>query len=578
MKKFVIIFSCFFVLFSCNQTEKKTFEFAGGTFRMCLGELPSTVIARDVSDVHSATVLNQVMEGLVSFNPMDMKIKPQLAKSWTVSADQLSYEFQIREDVLFHECEVFSSKTDRKLTVDDIVFTFEMIGKKDKSGVPTLAYTSFFGASIKGMQAFQEGKTKRISGITSNKNSIKIVLNQPDANFLFKLANINAAIISKKVVLAGKENLMIGTGPFVYKGITEGDHTTVNLLKNETYYVCDKDGNSLPYLASIEFIVEQQKLEQLSLFEEGKIDFIASLPTSRISAMLEGRINDFNGVPPLYILRNNPLLSTNFYFFNMLDERFKDVRVRKAFNYAINRSKITQEILKGQAYEDGIYGIVPPISSLFRGYDFKEVKAVSYDYNPELAKELLAEAGYPDGKNFGSVKLRVNYGDVHTEVAEEIAEQIYANLGINVNIDASSFEQKTKDADYLKGDIFRIAWFADYLSPESFLTNFYGKIVPKSLEEPSLINQSRYKNAKFDALLEQAKKEAKLSERIHLYQEAEVELMKDPPFMALWYNGDIQILNAKVRNFYENPLNYFSFKEVYLKDWTKQEYENRIKN
>lgn len=578
MKKKGCLLVLLVFLLSCkNETDKKQFEFAGGEFSMCLGEEPSDLIARNVTDVHSATVINQVMEGLVSFNSSDMKIKPQLASSWQISADLLTYRFKLRTDVLFHDCD-FLSASERKLTVADVVYTFEKIAEKDAKGNSTAAYTSFFSNAIKGMDEFHAGKAKSISGIKTDGNTIIMSLTQPDANFLYKLANVSASIVSKKIGQAQQEELMIGTGPFMFKGISDGEQRTITLPKNPAYYLEDKEGNSLPYLNQLVFIIENKQLNQLDLFENGKVDFISALPSSRISAMLEGRIKDFNGVPPLFILRNNPLLATNYYFFNMKDKRFSDARVRKAFNYAINRAKITQEVLNGQAYEDGVYGIVPPISSIFRGYDFKNIKTKAYDYDPELAKSLLAAAGFPEGKGFGSVQLRVNYGDIHTAVAEEIAKQVYSTLGIIINIDASSFEQKTSDADFLRGDLFRIAWFADYLSPESFLMNFYGKIVPSSMDEPSKINQSRYTNPTFDKIFEQAKKEAKLSDRLRLFAEAEEELMKDPPFISLWYNGDIQIVKSNVRNFYENPLNYYSFREVYKKDWTKQEYEKRIKS
>ena len=577
MFKFIIISFGFLFLFSCsNSTNKKQFEFSGGSFKMCIGEGPSSTIARNVTDVHSATIFNQVMEGLVSFNPADMKITPQIASSWTISADQLTYQFTIREGILFHECDELSSTFSRTLTTEDIVYSFELIAKKDDKGDPTPAYSSFFRSTIKGIDAFHQGKAKSISGISVKDNIISIKLAQIDTDFLYKLANVNAFISSKKLIESGNENLIIGTGPFVYNGLND-DKSKILLTKNQDYYLLDKEGNALPYLDQIELIIEHKKLEELTYFEEGKIDFISGLPTSRISSMLEGRMNDFNKVPPLLILRNNPLLATNYYFFNMNDKRFKELKVRKAFNYAIDRNKITQEILRGQAYENGVYGIVPPISSIFRGYDYSGVKENSYDFNPELAKKLLAEAGYPNGENFGSVNLRVNLGDIHSAVAEEISDQIFQTLGINVNIDATTFEQKNKDADFLNGDMFRIAWFADYISPESFLINFYGKIVPKSMDEPSQINQSRYINPNFDKLFEAAKKESKLAERLKMFAEAEKELMKDPPLMALWYNGDIQLIYSKVRNFNENPLNYINLKEVYIKEWTKTEFENRIK-
>lgn len=578
MAKQIILFLFITILiFSCSE-DKKTFENAGGIFKMCLSDFPTTNFPNKVTDVHSATVMYQVMEGLVSFNPEDMKIQAQLAKSWKISSDNLSYDFEIRTDVLFHECEVLSSESDRLLTTEDIVFTFENACSKDDKGNPSIAYSSFFQGTIKGVDAFHAGKSKKISGIKVKDNHVIIELTKPDANFLYKLAIINCAIVSKKVVASKNEELMIGTGPFCYKGLEKGEKSKITLSKNEDYYMTDAKGNSLPYLDGIEFVIETKKLDELEMFENNETHFIASLPTSRISAMLEGRMKDFNGTPPLLILRNNPLIATNYYFFNMNDPRFKDVRVRQAFNYAINRNEITQNILRGQAYEDGNYGITPPISKAFNGFDFKGVKAYSYEYNPEKAKELLAEAGFPNGANFGSVDLIINIGDMNSAVAEEIASQLSQNLGINVNIDASSFEQKNEDASYSKGDLFRSAWFADYISPESFLINFYGKVVPKNAKEPSKINQARYINPKFDKLYEQGQLAKSTKEALYYFSEAEKELMKDPPLIPLWYNGDIQLVYSKVRNFHENPLNYFIFKEVYFKDWTKSEWENRIKN
>jgi oligopeptide transport system substrate-binding protein len=575
--KFTVLI-LFFLVYSCStKPSKKQSEFAGNSFKMCIGEKPASMIPRNVTDVHTAIIMNQVMEGLVGINPSDMKIIPLIASSWKISPDQLTYEFTIRDDVYFHECDILNSKSKRKLSLDDIVYTFEKIAEKDKNGNPTSAYSSFFKGSINGIDNYHDGVTKTITGISIEKNNvIKIKLTQIDSDFLYKLANVNASIVSKKMS-ENEHSFMIGTGPFIYKGFDNEGKNQITLSKNQEYYLNDKDGNALPYLDNIFITVENKKLDELTKFENGEIDFIGTLPTSKISAMLEGRMKDFNGVPPLFILRNNPLLATNFYFFNMYDKRFADVKVRQAFNYAINRSKITQKVLKGQAYEDGVYGIVPPISSIFRAYDYKGVKDVSYDFNPEKAKKLLSEAGYPNGQNFGTVTLRLNLGDVHSAVAEEFADQIKSVLGINVNIDASSFEQKTSDANYLKGDLFRITWFADYLSPESFFMNFYGKIVPKSLDEPSFVNQSRYQNDKFDALVDKAKTETKLSERLKIFAEAEIELMKNPPIIPLWYNGDIQILYSKVRNFHENPLNYFNLREVYIKEWSKSEYENRIK-
>jgi len=550
-------------------------EYAGGTFRMAMDAGIATGKPCMVTDYYTSVILSQTMEGLVSLNPENLKVKPQLATSYKVSTDGLTYEFVLREDVLFHPHPAFTSEEDRKMTPEDILYSFQAACTKDDKGLPSPAYTSIFRKTVKGATAYFEGKAKTISGIRAKGNKLVIELIEKDANFLHKLADINAAITSRKVSQANGEQAIIGTGPFLFADITQEKQKTILLEKNPDYYMQDANGCALPYLDQLEFIIENGKQNQLALFQQGKTDFILDIPASGITHMLEGRIRDFNSVPPLLVLRSNPLLVTNYYFFNMQDPRFKDIRVRKAFNYAVDRARITRDILLGQVHENGFYGVVPPIPATFANYDFEGIRREGYGFDPEKARELLAQAGYPDGKDFGSVTLKFNIGDLQSAVAEEFARQISAVLNINVNIDGSSFEQKIKDADYLKGDIFRTAWYGDYCSPETFLQSFYGKLVPSSMQEPSPMNQSRYSNPAFDALFEKARHEKKVSRQLQYFNAAEKELLKDPPMIVLWYACDNQLIYSKVRNLQENPMNYLSFKEVYIKPWTREEYQDR---
>ncbi len=571
-----IIFSLIFVLLSCSGNNVKQFEYSGGTFTMALENEPSTYIPREVSDYYSASVLEQIVEGLVGFDPKTTKIIPKVASEWSVSDDGMVYTFTLRDDVYFHEHETFGSMEDRKLTPEDVLYTFELGCKPNEKGEATDMYNMVCKSLVKGADDYYEGKTDKISGIQVDGNKIIIELLYDDHNFLYKLGNVTAAIISKKVVDANNETDVIGTGPFVYHEYVSGDQPSLILLKNQNYYLKDDEGNALPYLDSLVFLFQSRKMEQLALFEDGEIDLIIGLPTSRITRMLEGKMEDFNSKPPKLILENNPLLETNYYFFNLKDERFQDPLVRKAFSYAVDKETIGREILRNQFYDLGNYGITPPIAKALKGYDFKSIYEVGYSYDPEKARELLAQAGYPNGEGFGTVQLRYNINDIHSAVADEFSKQIYNVLRINVNIDGSTFEQLIEDGENGNGDIFRLGWSADYPSPESFLSNFYGKNVPDDPSKPSTVNKSRYKNPAFDNYYEQAIDSKKMSDQMMYFAKAEVELMKDPPIIPLWYTGDIEIIQSYVRNFHFNSLNYIDFTRVYKKEWTKEEYQEMM--
>ena len=574
MIRFLTIATLLFFIHSCGSDDTQRFKYAGGSIKVAIDNEPSTFLPRSASDYYSAIVLNQMTEGLVGIDPSSLKIVPKIAESWKVSDDGRTYTFTLRTDVYFHPHELIPSKEDRKLKTEDVIASFEAGCRRNAQGSGFPLYSYVFEDNVIGAQDFFEGKAESIKGLEAKGNTITLNLVQEDYNFLYKLANVSANIVPKKLIDAKEDMAVVGTGPFVYHEYLQGDVPKLVMLRNDDYYLKDEEGNALPHLDSLVFIFQHMKYEQLDMFESRQTDLIIGLPTSRITAMLEGRMQDFNSKPPVFELANNPLLETHFYFFNMNDPRFQDPKVRQAFNYAFNKQTIGREILRNQYYDLGdSTGITPPIGKVLKGYDFDLVKKSGYSYNPEKARKLLAEAGYPNGEGFGSVNLRYNIDDVHSAIADEFAQQISMVLGINVNIDGSTFNQLLEDEELGRGDIFRLAWSADYPSPESFLMNFYGKFVPENMEDRSTINKSRYQNEKFDKLYEDARHAHKLSDQMELFSKAEAELMSDPPIIPLWYAGDIQIMYSNVRNFHFNAMNLLDFTKVYKKDWTADEYQ-----
>lgn len=573
MNRLPLILFITLILTSCGEDEPKQFEHAGGKITMALDNGPTTFAPQNVMDFYSATVLNQVTEGLVGMDSKTTKIVPRIASKWNKSPNGKKYTFYLRDNVKFHQHEGFKSDEERILTADDVVKSFEIGCTQDEKGEPLATYSMVCKGLVKGADEFHNEESKNIAGIIAEGNKVTFHLLHSDHNFLYKLAHVNSHIISKKLYERGFKHDVVGTGPFVYTEIKGNDQEgSLLLLKNNEYYLKDKKGNALPYLDSLEFVFQSRKLEQLDMFENRKIDLILGLPTSQITKMVQGKLEDFNSKPPKLILENNALLETNYYIFNMQDERFKDPKVRKAFNYAIDKKVIGIDILRNQINDIGSYGITPPVLRALKGYDFESIKESGYDYDPAKARKLLAEAGYPNGEGFGTVHLRFNINDIHSAVADEFSKQIASILNINVNIDGSTFDQLIEDAETGNGDIFRLGWNADYPSPESFLVNFYGKNVPSSPNENTKVNKSRYVNPVFDEFYERATGTKKKTDQLKYFAKAEKVLLQDPPIIPLWYTGDYAVIYSNVRNFYFNALNYFDFTHVYKKNWTKEEF------
>lgn len=575
MRNYILLAILLFGLLSaCSVDEKQQFEHAGGTFTLALTNEPTTLEARKVTDIYSSAVINQVLEGLVSLNPKTLEVEPCLAKSWTISEDGKTITFELRDDVYFHDHEKLGDN--RKFGAEDVIYSFELACTNKMGEEPSSAYTGIFKSALLGAEAFFNGETDHIEGLKAEGNKIIMELKNRDVNFINKLTQTTASIVSKELVEEGLETDLVGTGPFLFDKYTEkDDRINIILRKNPKYYGVDQEGNQLPYIDSLIFVIESRSLVQLEMFENNEIQLIEGLPPSRITSMLQGRIDDFNSTPPKLVLRRKPLLGVQYYHFNLLKEEFKDPRVRKAFNYAVNREEIVKNILMNQAYGKGNAGIVPPAA--FKGYDSESIREVSYSYNPIKARELLAEAGYPNGEGFPAIDLKFNLGTIHSAVADEFAKQIKKTLNINVNLDGMPFQNKLQDQMAAKGDIFRTSWYADYYSPESFLMNAYGGTVPESRDEPSMMNHARYVNKAFDAAFEKAQSATDIVERYKHFAEAERILMEDAPFIILWYEETIKIAYTKLRNLALNEMNYYSFKDVYIKDWTEKEWEDKMK-
>jgi oligopeptide transport system substrate-binding protein len=535
----------------------------GGTFRFGMTEDYQTLYPLKITDAASAHIASQVYEGLVKFNTSDLSIKPAIAEKWDIDADGTTYTFHLRKGVKFHDDPCFQGGKGRELTAADVKYSLELLcsaSPDNKNFEGSLkdrvaGANDFYEASKKGSAPKELESIKILDDHT-----ISIKLSAPSSSFLFAMANPAAFIVAKEAVEKYGVKMKIGTGPFMVAQEPKPGEQII-LCRNANYYGLDTLGNQLPYLDTIIVSFFTSKQKELAEFQTGNLHFIWGLPSESIKEMVENQISDFNQAPPKYILDRSPEMSTQYYTFNSSREPFNKLKVRQAFCYAIDREKLVENVLRGEAFGPGINGICPPS---FKGYDITQ--DTGYTFKPEKAKKLLAEAGYPGGKGFPVVKLKLNSGGKRNEnVVFEIQKQIHEVLGVNIDFDIVSYKQRLEDESVGNGDIFRSSWIADYPSPENFLWIFYGKNVPEDPKAPSYPNITRYKNPAYDKLYE-AGTSAKTQEEAYAnFIKAEKLMMKDAPAMILWYDENYRLIKSNVHGFYGNPMRYYDFSQVYLK-------------
>lgn len=568
------VISFIILLFSCSEKkESKTFEYAGGCFKAAIEFNPTNVVVENVNDMATDMVVHQVLEGLFELDDKNLQPVERLVESYTMEENGKVYRFQLREDVYFHPHSLIGDR--HRLTMDDVLSTFEHACKSKADSGPSVLYQLVFEGKVKGAIEYYKNEADHISGMYVEKDELVMELVNTDFNFLEKLCVPSAKILPKEIVEANQGSSLIGTGPFIYEGTQLfGDDQAVLLTKNPKYYLMDEQGNSLPYLDSVMYFIESKNLKQLTYFEEGKIHYVQDIPPGRIAMMFEAYQDEFFNEPPQILLRRKPMLGTQYYGLNMESPALKDVRVRKALNYGLDKERIVKEVLHDRAYGAGNRGVVPPY--VLQDYDVNDSLLIGYQFDLKKAQKLMAEAGYPKGEGFPTLKLIFDKGTIHAAIASEFATQMEQNLGIQVNLEGFSYQQMNDVVEKGNVDIFRSSWYADYKSPESFLNCFNSLLLTDKTGTISKINKSKYKNSRFDEFLKKALISEDESERLSLFAQAEQVLLAEVPFIILWYDESITLTYSKVRNLAVNEMNIYYLDRVYFKDWTVEEYQQSL--
>jgi oligopeptide transport system substrate-binding protein len=559
------------ILLSACQNQKKEFVFTeakggrfyGGTFRYNEEEYLKSLYPLNVTEVTAHRIAEQIYEGLVKFDDSTLAVLPCLAKSWDISADGMKYTFHLRNNVFFHDDDCFENNIGRKVTAHDFKYCFDRLCYNNPA--ENQGFWIFKDIVHGANEYYAKTETNKndfsgVSGIVAiDDTTLQIQLIQPYAVFLARLGLIFTKVYPKEAVEKyGSEMRLhcVGTGPFFIKKIL--DNQVVFLTKNKKYWAKDEYGNQLPFLENIKVTFIHEKKTELQEFVAGKSDLVYKFPLEMIDEIIDINTN----LKPAYQkfqLQFLPSMSLQYYGFLHQGKIFHNKAVRQAFCYAVDRVKLCKYTLKNSGFP-AIYGMVPPGTGT---YDPTLVKG--YTYQPEKARKLLAEAGYPNGKNFPKVTLQLNSGGSrNTQVAEAIKKMIEETLNIKIELLMIPWAQHTEAVEAAKADFFRLGWIADYPDAENFLNLFHSKHVPKDTTEKTYINSYRYKNSEYDAIFNNAITITNETERNLMYAKADQKAIDDAVVLPNYYDIDFRILQSNVRNCPQNAMEYRDFSEVYF--------------
>jgi oligopeptide transport system substrate-binding protein len=500
--------------------------------------------------------LMQLTEGLVEYTQA-MNLEPNLAASYKISEDGLTYTFIIRRGVFFHDNPCFTDGKGREMVASDFKYCFERVCDPRTKTRGAWLFRDRVKGALEYINSIKENynNVNEISGVQApDDTTLVITLTKPFAPFLSILTMPYAFVYPKEAVEHYKDNFgynPVGTGPF--KFVKWEVDRELEMTKNENYWKKNKAGLPDVFLDGIKVNFIKSSETAFLDFQQGKFDYYDPSPE------VLSQITDETGkLLPQYDfdLVKQPWLNT-VYLGIQLDKNVpggKDnilsdnKKLRQAINYAIDREKIINYVLKFRG-KPGINGPIPPGMPGFN----KDLKGYSFD--KDKAKQLLSEAGYPDGKGL-TLKLTVSNEDTQKLIGETVQAQL-KDLGIDAQLDF--MQASTLRSSQVGGEIafWRGNWGADYFDPENFMALFYSKN-----HSPIGPNYTHYQNAAADSLYDLAMKLTDFNTRAKLYNEMEQVVLEDSPWVILYYNEIIYLKNRKVRDMYIDGLNTMILKRA----------------
>jgi peptide/nickel transport system substrate-binding protein len=464
---------------------------------------PQSLDPQHVSAVNDFRILMNVYDGLVRYKDGTLEVEPALATDWSISEDGLEYTFNLREGVSFHD--------GSPLDAEAVVFSFERMIDEDHPHHTGTFPLSFYFSAVETVEAVDD-------------MTVKFTLNEPFAPFLSNLAYPAGLIVSKAAVEEHGEDFdrnPSGTGAFRF--VEWQSNTRVVVERNDDYW----DG--APELEAVIFRPITDANTRVASMLSGEIDVMVEVPPDNVATFADSsefEVHEQAG-PHLW-----------FLILNAKEGPFTDVRVRQAVNYAVNKESLVNDVLQGTATVAA--GPTPPAFNWAYNEDLEP-----YPYDPERARELLAEAGIDEGTE---LTFYVTEGGSGMLDPVSMGTAIQADLqavGLDVNIETyewNTFLSEVNAGLEGKADMAEMAWMTN--SPDTLP---YLALRTAAWPEEGGFNSGYYSNPEVDELLAEARTSTDQEERAELYKRMQEIVHEDAPwlFVANWKQNAVTAANVE---------------------------------
>lgn len=506
----------------------------GNVLRIGNGAEPEGLDPHIVTGVPEDRILTNLFEGLVNMTQEGLKPIPGVAESWTESADGLMFTFHLRNNAKWSNGD--------PVTAADFLYAWRRM--LTPSMAAEYAYMLFV---MKNAREYNEGKLTDFGQVgcrAIDDYTLEVTLSNPTPYFLqlhthYTWYPVHQATIEKFGAMDDRVSKWTRPGNFVGNGAFQlvrwEPNRILTVTKSDTYWNRDS-----VRLDGIEFhpVVDLQTEERM--FRSGALDITYDLGVSKVPGYRKDHPE---------VLRLDAYLGSYFYRVNTTRKPLDDVRVRRALAMATDRDAIVNNVMRRGERAAG--WLTPPDTN---GYTSRS----SVAYDPEAARRLLAEAGYPGGKGMRSFEILYNTHDNHRLIAEAIQQMWKKNLGVDVtltNQDWKVYLTNTSN-EIMDYDVARAGWIGDYVDAMNFLECF---------TTDNGNNRTGWSSPAYDNFLKQAAAEAELDKRNEFYQLAEKILVEEMPIIPIYFYTRPFLLSTDVKGLAPNVRGQMYLDQIYLK-------------